>query len=494
MLGTMSAVLTTTTVNVAIADIMGAFGIGQDQAQWLATGALAAMTIGMLTNAWLLQRFGQRRVFLVAMAVFVAALLLAGMSRNEETLIVARVLQGAVAGLLQPLSMYTLFRVFPPERRGTAMGLFGMAVVLAPALGPTLGGLVIDHFNWRATFYLPLPSCVVAMLLGSHFMPGREHDDRRPAFDAVGFGLLVVAISTLLIALSNGQREGWSSDFVLIHFWVAALSAIGFVAWELFTPQPLVDLRVLANGQFAAAACVAWLFGAGMFGSIYLVPLFVQTIQGFTPYAAGLVLMPAGLLLGALLPIAGWLSDRIAARWMIMAGLACFAVSSWGLGEVAASTPFWTLAWWIAVSRVGLALIKPSLNVAALRALDPAQLSQGAGMINFFRQLGGAFGTNLLSVLLDVRTHVHGETLVSLQTAGNAATVELLRAMRGVLAQAGLAGEQLSAGAVHFLGRVVHAQSQTLGFRDAFLLIALVYVLGLAPAWIMGRAAPERPG
>jgi len=492
MLGTVSAVLTTTTVNVAIADIMGAFGIGQDRAQWLSTGALAATTVGMLANAWLLRRFGQRRTFLGVLAIFIVALLLAATSPNEEVLILARLLQGAVAGVLQPLSMFTLFRVFPPERRGTAMGWFGMAVVLAPALGPSLGGVLIEHFNWRALFYMPVPLAIAAMLLGSLFMPGPEEEGRRPSFDWAGFALLSVGIGTLLTGLSNGQREGWESDFVVGMFWCATASIAGFVVWELTTPQPLVELRVLGNGQFAAAAWVAGLFGAGLFGSVYLVPLFVQTVQGFTPLAAGLVLMPAGLLLGALLPVAGYVSDRVPARWLILSGLGCFAISAWWMGSLDAGTSFWTLAWWIAVSRTGLALIKPSLNVAALRALPAAQLSQGAGMINFFRQLGGAFGTNLLSVTLDVRTHVHGEALVALQTAGNSTTTELLRIMRGLLAQAGLGAEQQAAGALHYLGRVVHAQALTLGFRDSFLVVAIVFVIGFIPAWIMGRERPVR--
>ena len=208
MLGTISAVLTTTTVNVAIPDIMGAFGIGQDKAQWLSTGALAAMTVGMLLNAWLLARYGQRRTFIGALCVFIAALLVAGMAPNEAVLIGCRIVQGGVAGVLQPLSMYTLFRVFPPNQRGTAMGLFGMSVILGPALGPTLGGVMIEHFNWRYIFYVAVPVAALGMLLGSIFMPQRE-DGVRAKFDFAGFTLLAVGLACLLTALSSGQREGW---------------------------------------------------------------------------------------------------------------------------------------------------------------------------------------------------------------------------------------------------------------------------------------------
>ncbi|MBI4195810.1 MAG: DHA2 family efflux MFS transporter permease subunit [Betaproteobacteria bacterium] len=490
MLGTISAVLTTTTVNVAIPDIMGAFGIGQDRAQWLSTGALAAMTVGMLLNAWMMHSFGQRKTFIAALSVFVAALVLAGLSPNESVLIFCRVVQGAVAGLLQPLSMYTLFRVFPPERRGSAMGFFGMSVILGPALGPTLGGVLIDHFNWRYIFFVAVPVSAAAMLLGSLFMPEREETGERVRFDWLGFFLLSTSLAFLLTGLSNGQREGWNSDYILILFSLAVVCAIAFFAWELQAAQPLVNLRVLANAQFTAAASVACIFGAGLFGSTYLVPLFVQTVQHLTPLAAGLLLMPAGLVLGFFMPIAGYLSDRLSARGMIIAGLLCFGVSSYWLAGVDANTSFWTIAWCVIVSRIGLGLIKPSLNVAALRALRPELLGQGAGMINFSRQLGGAFGVNLLSVALDRRTFFHSDTLTSVQTAANTATMELLRTMQGLLAQAGVPQDLQMAGALHFLGRVVYAQAYTMGFRDSFLIVAAVFTLALIPAWIMGRSRP----
>jgi EmrB/QacA subfamily drug resistance transporter len=491
MLGTISAVLTTTTVNVAIPDIMGTFGIGQDRAQWLSTGALAAMTVGMLLNAWLINRYGQRRTFIAALSIFIAALLVAGTAPNESVLIGCRIVQGGIAGILQPLSMYTLFRVFPPHQRGTAMGFFGMSIILGPALGPTLGGIMIEHFNWRYIFYVAVPVAALAVLLGSIFMPEREEASVRTPFDSTGFALLATALACLLIGLSNGQREGWNSDYILTLFAVSAVSGASFVAWELYTPQPLVDLRVLVNGQFTCAAVVACLFGVGLFGSTYLVPLFVQTVQGYTPLAAGYLLMPAGLILGLFMPFSGFLSDRIPTRGLIISGLLCFALSSYWLASVDVNSAFWTVAGSVILSRIGLGLIKPSLNVTALRSLRPELLGQGAGMINFARQLGGAFGVNLLSVMLDRRTFFHSDTITSLQTAGNSGTAELLRSVQALLAQAGVPADIQASGALHFLGRMVYAQAYTMGFRDAFLITTVIFTLGLIPAWIMGRKAVQ---
>ncbi|MGH8618022.1 MAG: DHA2 family efflux MFS transporter permease subunit [Burkholderiales bacterium] len=491
MLGTISAMLTTTSVNVAIPDIMGAFGIGQDRAQWFSTAALASMTIGMLLTDWMLNTFGQRRTFIGSLGIFVVALVVAGMSPNETVLIFCRIVQGAATGLLQPLAMYVMFRVFPPNRRGMAMGFFGMSVILGPALGPTLGGILIDQFNWRYIFFVTVPICIAGMLMGSVLLPECEEEGGRVRFDWPGFLLMSVTIACLLIGLSNGQREGWYSDTILALLGTTVAAGLGFVAWELHTDKPLVNLRVLTNTRFTAAAVVAFTFGVGLFGATYLVPLFVQTVQHYTPLSAGLLLMPAGLVMGAIMPLSGYLSDRISARALIIAGLLCLALSSYWLAGVDANMSFWMIAWFMIVSRIGLSFIKPALNVSALRVLPPEELGQGAGIINFTRQLGGAFGVNLLSVTLDRRTFFHSDTLTSLQSPDNTATAELLRQVQELLARGGVPEELQNAGALHFLGRVVHAQAYTMGFRDSFLIAAAICTVCLIPAWIMGGGRAE---
>lgn len=492
MLGTLSAMLTTTIVNVALPDIMGAFGVGQDRAQLLSTSALAAMTIGMLVNAWLIHSFGQRKTFMVALCIFFGALALAGLAPNDTVLIYARIAQGAIAGMLQPFAMYTMFRVFPANQRGFAMGFFGMTVLLGPALGPSLGGVIIAHFNWRYIFYVAMPICVAAVMMGSLFLPTREDKGPRMKFDWAGFFLMTFSMTALLYGLSSGQREGWSSTYVISMVGIALIGLSIFLYWELIAPEPLVNLRVFTSVPFSAAAAVACIFGIGLFGSTYMVPLYVQTLQRYTPLDSGLLLMPAGIIMGICMPIAGFISDRVSARIMVIVGLAFFGVSSIWLANVDANMTFWNMAWAVVLSRVALAIMKPSLNVAALRALKPEQLSQGAGMINFARQLGGAFGVTLLSVTLDQRTVFHSSTITATQTAGNSTTAEALRQIRELLARSGLPDDLQAAGAIHYLGKVIHAQAYTAGFRDSFLLVAIVFIVAMIPAWIMGRHVPNR--
>ena len=197
LLGTISAIVTSTTVNVALPNIMGAFGIGQDRGQWIVTGNLAGQTIGQLLSAWLIDSFGQRKTFVGGLCIFVVSVLVAAVSQNDLTLVAARVVQGLIAGVLQSLTMYTLFSVFPPEKRGMAMGFFSINTIFGPAVGPTVGGILIEHFDWRAVFYMGLPFSVVGILLGSLLMPEREETSKSPSFDWLGFALLCTTMTCL---------------------------------------------------------------------------------------------------------------------------------------------------------------------------------------------------------------------------------------------------------------------------------------------------------
>ena len=404
MVATIAVVLSTTIVNVAIPDVMGAFGISQVQAQWLSTGFLAAMTATMLLTDWADKAFGQRATMVGALAIFMAGSVLGGIAPNENILTIARVIQGAAAGVVQPLAMILLFQVFPPQQRGAAMGIFGIGVVLAPALGPWIGGLLIDSFSWHYVFFLGIPFAIIGMVLANLFLPGRMQSGPRPGFDWGGMALLCTFLGTLLNGLTNAQRQGWTSDPILAQFAIATLAAIAFIWWEIRTAKPMLDLRLFANIPFAAASLVSFIMGAGLFGSTYLVPLFVQTIQGLTPTQAGLLLMPSGFILVLIFPIAGRLSDRLPEAYLIGAGMLIFAWSSYLSVEVSVHTTFWTLAWWTVLSRIGLGFVFPSITAASLKVLPPELVGQGSGAVNFVRQLGGAFGVRLCCNVLNTGT------------------------------------------------------------------------------------------
>lgn len=488
MVATIAVVLSTTIANVAIPGVMGSFGISQVDAQWISTGFLAAMTATMLLADWANKAFGMRSGMIAALALFAAGSVLGGLAPNQAVLTISRVIQGAAAGVVQPLSMILLFQIFPANQRGAAMGIFGIGVVLAPALGPWVGGLLIDAFSWRYVFYLGLPFAGVGIFLASLFLPTRMTEGPRPGFDWIGFLLLGVFLAFLLNGLTNAQREGWTSDTILAQFLIAGLAAAGFIWWEQRTGKPMLDLRLFRGLPFVSASLVSFIMGAGLFGSTYLVPLFVQTIQGLTPTQAGLLLMPSGFVMVLIFPIAGRLSDRMASGWLIGGGLAIFALSSFLTTGIDIDMAFWTLAWITALSRVGLGFIFPSLTAASLKVLPLELVAQGSGAINFIRQLGGAFGVNLLAVLLERRTILHADALAATQTPDNAATMSLLAEVARMMQIAGLPDFQQVPAAISYLGQAVYLQANTAAFRDGFLVVAIVFAVALLPTWLLDRA------
>lgn len=487
--GTISTILSSTIVVVAQPDIVGALGMGQEQGQLLSTGFLAANTGFMLLNAWAVDRFGFRLTYVFSIAVFILASLLAGIATDAAVMVVCRVAQGGAAGLLQPLSMQIIFLVFPPERRGTAMGMFSFGVVMAPATGPALGGVLVDEFGWHAVFFLSLPTATLGLFLGLLFMPGRLSTGAARAFDWLGCALLALAIGTLLSGLTDGQHHGWGSDRVVGQLAFALAATLVFLAWEAITPAPLMNLRVFSHGGFAAAAMVAFIYGAAIFGSTYLLPLLVQVVQGYTPTRSGLIMMPGGVAVAFVFLMAGRMADFVPPWIPVTTGLALFALSSWLMSYVGTDTPFWGLAFWIIIGRIGLGLTMPNMNVGAMRALPPHLFGQGAGTINFCRMLGGAFGTNLLAVFLERRTQLHAEVL-AVQVDGGSASLEMRRLLENLYTQGGLP-EVIRRDAAHeFMLRMVEAQGQLLGFRDAFMVVGAICLVAMLPGLTLRQKPP----
>ena len=489
--GGFSMVLSATIVNVAVPDVMGAFGVGQDRAQWMATAFLATMTASQLLNAWIAEAFGQRLGFALTLMVFMAGAVMSATAASMDMLILGRVLQGVAAGIVMPMTMVTIFTVFPPERRGMAMGIYGAGLVLAPALGPAVGGIAIDTLSWRAMFLLPLPFCVIALLAGMVFMPSKGRIGRLPPFDWFGFLFLASGLFLLMTAAASGPREGWLSDQILLYAALGSISAAAFVLIQLRSRAPLLDVTLFRHRAFTAAVIVAFVFGAGNFGSSYVIPVFVQQVQGFTATKAGLLLMPAGLLLFFALPLTGRAADRLPDHIPVLAGLACFAFGTFLMATADANTGFWSFALFAMVSRAGMSFIMPSLSASALRALPDHKLARGSGAMNFIRQLGGASGTNLIVVWLQLRTHWHAESLTATQTASNTASRGFLETVADRMGLAGLPDAERLGAALDYLGQVLHAQALSFGFRDCFLALGIVFVLAMLPALNLARV-PRR--
>lgn len=487
MLAMLATLLTGTIINVAIPQIMGAYGVGQDQAQWLATANLAAATVGMLTTAWLVQSFGLRAALVGIMSVFLVGSVIGGASPNLEVMIVARIAQGLASGQVAPLSIMVIFQLFPPGKQGVAMGVSSIGAVLAPAIGPTVGGLLIDLFNWRYVFYLGVPFSLLCIPMALLFAPAREGPRPHLPFDWLGLILLSLAITSLLMGLTHGEKDGWSSNKVLMEFAISIAAWAGFIYWQRQSTAPLLNLRIFAIRRFAIFALTAFAVGGGLYGSMYLIPLFLQLVQGLPPREAGFAMLPAGIALAVSVPFCGRLVDRFDPRWLITAGVLLVSLSFWLMRGADPNTGFWLFAWWMILGRLGIALSFPTLSLGAVKSVPMAYLGQASGALHFVRQLGGAFGVNLLSIFLLRRTHFHTDAINTTQSHDNLLTSELLASTQQELLDAGLTAVEAAAVATQYLVGMLQMQASVLAFRDCFYIAAFVFLATLVPTWFLKK-------
>ena len=487
MLGMMTTIMASTMANVAIADIMGAFGIGQDRVHWMLTGFLSATTVFMLLNAWFLHNFGARTTFLLASAVFTAASIFGQVAPTFEGIVLARVAQGACAGIVQPLSLSVIFMAFPPEERGKAMGVFGIGVMIGPALGPIYGGVIIDWIGWRWVFTASLPFMFLGTALAVRYLPGRDEDAPSARLNWVCLALVAGAITAFLNGISHGQRDGWGSTTVVSLLVVAGLAMAAFIGVETRTRHPLLNLRLFTNRTFSVVSLVSFVFGAGMFGTFYLMPVFVRTVQGYTGIKTGILLLSGELLTFAVFPIAGWLAQRVNPVYPVAAGMFVFAVSSLALSTVDVNTGFWMLVGCTTFGRIGLGLAIPALTAAGLQGLDRDLLAYGAGTMNFIRMLGGAMGVNCIAIILDIRAAYYFDLFAATQTAITGATQSLVEGVGNLLVQEGLSSAERIPYAMFYLGRVVAARADALSFQDGYLTLAIAFSVATIFALTLAR-------
>ena len=411
------AIMSSTVVNVAIPGLSHQFALGQARAQWVTSGFMVAMTVSMLTTPWLLARFGYRATYDGCMGLLLAGGLLGGLAQNYPLVLVARVLEGLAAGVVQPIPAIIIMRAFAPHEQGRASGMFGMGVVLAPALGPSIGGVLVDWFGWRSIFFMVGPFCAAALWMAHRYVPtsapGGGAAQRGEALDALG--LLLTSAGTLsllngLVSVRSGP--GWEAGALL------ALAAACFAAFALWQHRrmrggqaPLMNLRLFAWRPFAMGALVALIYGTALFGSTYLLPVYMQMGLGLSASSVGGILMPSGLVLAGAIAVVARLADRTPASGLVLMGLSLLALSFAAMVTIGLSASLWLLMTWSIVGRIGLGFILPSLNLGAMRGLEKDLIAQGSSVINFVRTLGGAAGVGLCGIVLEWRLAAHGVAL-----------------------------------------------------------------------------------
>ncbi|MDP3824152.1 MAG: DHA2 family efflux MFS transporter permease subunit [Burkholderiales bacterium] len=406
MIGTMASIMASTIINVAVPDMSRVFTLGQERAQWLSAGFMAAMTLSMLTTPWLLERFGYRHTYCGAVALLMVGGVAGGLSNGFELVLAMRVAEGLAAGVLQPIPAIIVMRAFGKGEQGRAMGIFGFGVVLAPALGPSVGGVLVEWFGWRSIFFVVVPFCIAALVLARRYLPvgapgGGEVDRAGARLD--GAGLVLVSIAVLSLLNGMVQLHGPSP----LAGWGLIASSLGamvvFIKLQRRKVHPLMQLRLFDHRAFAMGGVVAFIYGMALFGSTYLVPVFMQIALKLPPSQAGAVLLPAGLVLAVTIPLVGRAADKLPLARILATGLILLAASFLLMITVGAATSLWLIMLWAIVGRIGLGFVLPSLNLGAMRGLPDELISQGASTINFLRQLGGAVGISLVGIVLEWR-------------------------------------------------------------------------------------------
>ncbi|CAF0704486.1 DHA2 family efflux MFS transporter permease subunit [Candidatus Methylacidithermus pantelleriae] len=472
MLATFMEVLDTSVANVALPHIAGSLSAGTSESTWVLTSYLVSNAIVLPASGWFSLIFGRKRFFLSCIALFTLSSAVCGAAQNLPQLIFARVIQGLGGGALQPVSQAILLESFPPEKRGMAMGVFAMGVVVAPIVGPILGGWLTDTYSWRWIFYVNLPVGIAAVVLCQWLLEDppylRQEAEKGRQVDWIGFSLMAVGLGALQIVLDKGQEENWfDSAWITRLSWLSAVTLVCFVVRELLTPDPIVQLSVLRDRNFALGTLLVFLLGAVLYGSTAAVPLFLQSLLGYTAFLSGWALSPRGV--GAFLASVG--VGKALSRWSgrpIMAGaFLLLAGSLLALSEATLQTSMENIQWPVFVNGLAISGIFVPLTTLASTTLPRERINQSTGLFNLARNIGGSFGIALMTTFHDRWAQVHQAYLISHLTPENPfyrAQVELFQTL--VRPQAPASGPEATA--LQLLYTTVLAQAELWSFVDIF--------------------------
>lgn len=477
MLGAFLVVVSSATVNVTLPQMMTAFGMNLDQVQWVITAYMIASAVLIPTVGWLGNRVGNRNLFLLSLVVFIGTSVLCGLAWSGGTLIFFRILQGAGGGPLIPMSMVLLNDAFPPRERGLAMGLFGLAAAFGPAVGPVLGGYIADYLGWRTVFYLNLVPGAMCLALVSLVIPNTREAQQR-SLDLPGLATLALFLVSLLIALSQGNREGWNSPYIRQLLAIAAITFIAFILIELWRDEPLVELRLYANLPFCIVSLIILINAMNFWGTSFVQTILMQRTLDYTPAQAGFTVLPGALVMAFSTLGAGRLADILDRRIIVLFGLALFALTSYWFSFVTLDTPMHTIIWMIVGRYFSIAFIFTPINAASLMTLPPEKVRMGSGLINIVQQgLGGTTGIALITTFLEQRIAYHASLVDQQQTLSPLRWSEVLEPVRELVADAGEVGPMVGLKALDILRWHLLQEATLTAYQDCFLLMTLLCLI-----------------
>lgn len=485
MVGTFMVVLDSTIVNVSLPKIMSSFGVGLSTIQWVITAYLLSMAAMLPASGWLADKFGYKKVYFWGLFLFTLGSLLCGLSNDEGTLILSRIMQGLGAGIVQPLGMAIITREFPIKQRGLALGFWAIAAAASVSFGPLIGGYLVDNFSWQLIFDVNVPIGILALVFT--IVIQREFvSPKSPKFDYIGFISVIIFLPVLLYALAEGNAQtnsaGWTAPYILACFAVSGVALAVFLTQELTTENPLLDLRLLSDRNFGMSNLLMFLFGIGMFGSTFLLPLFLQNSLGYTALQSGAVFLPVGIIQGLFSPISGRFADKVSAKIPIMLGMGLLVLSFYINSNLSFLTEHSFIMTSLYLRGLGLGLVFTPLSTLSLLTIPREKMAQASGIMNTVRQVGGSLGVALLSTILTARVNFHAQMYGGQVQAGSQEFQSVTRHMAYFIQQhgGGSFATALKQGQSILMSNV-GKQAFIQGVNDDFLIAALISLVGFVP-------------
>jgi MFS transporter, DHA2 family, multidrug resistance protein len=494
MLATFMEVLDTAIASVALPYIAGSLSASNDEATWVLTSYLVANAIVLPASNWCSLRFGRKRFLMSCVTIFTIASFACGAAPTLAFMLIARVVQGAGGGALQPLSQAILLESFAPAKRGAAMAVFAFGVVVAPVLGPTLGGWLTDTYSWRYAFYINIPIGILALIMINRFIhdPAYISKAKVPAFDRFGFAALVVWTGCLQVVLDKGQEDDWfGAIWIRWAVFFLVVSFIYFVWHSWHHKDTLVDLKVFKDRNFVLGCTLIFFFGVGIYSTVTVLPLFYQELLGYTAFTAGLVVAPRGI--GAIcgMPIIGYLSNKVDPRWLLTFGFCTFGLTTLYFGNVTLDLSPTTLLLPILITGFGLSFVFVPISTAAYGTLRNDQIGNASGLFNLMRNVGGSIGISIASTLLTRRSAVHqNEILNSVPLTGQQFQNSMIATQQALSGYYGKANALLPAQTTLYkqLGR----QASNWAFVDVFRWLSLLCFFCVGIVWLFKKVKPGR--
>jgi DHA2 family multidrug resistance protein len=483
MAGTFMAILDSSVVNIALPHIMTSLGVNLDKAEWVLTAFMLASATAMPVTGWLGNRFGYGRLYLSALTLFVIGSALGGLAWNIDALIASRVIQAVGAGMMQPTGMAMITMVFEPHQRGRAIGIWGIGAMVAPTIGPTTGAYLTEYFSWRSIFTINIPIGIVLLILGIEVFGRHERLERPPVFDWAGFLALAAFLICLLLGLDRGQDHGWTSGTVLSYFVIALAAFVTFMAVEVGADHPVIPLGMFRRPDFSLGLALALIRAVALFGAIFLLPVFLQNLQGLSAIQNGIILIPGALAVAFFMPVAGKLTDTYGARWPATAGVLSTAFSLFLYRHIDPDFSSFDIIIPQFFRGAGIALMMTPVATAAMNAVQPRQTGIASGLLNVGQQAGGSLGIAMLSTILTRRAVMHAELL-----GANPALSDPFSFIG--LAPGLLTPDQSKAAMLAVISRA----AQVRAFDDVFLLAAGITIIGLIPALMLSAKPPPKGG